>query len=251
MQRCGKSHRRHRVTKSQVESGNWKVTDCWVSRGQPAQTLPEYCERYKNCSLSKFMHEFRMAHGQEWGEWVENGFFVEGLTRSGFHFPSCFFHLSFGQASEHFSGSQYCGADNASLGVIVSMSRWPSPFFMRPPITPITHHPSPPPRKWFLLLVLQTELVVHTFHSNFHLAILSVWYIFSSPLPYRPPSRFFLFFFFAVLPPSQPTSSKSKLISSNQAHLSHVVRCQHFVAFPAMYTKNWLIKCKKSATCSV
>lgn len=116
-----------------------------------------------------------------------------------------------------------------------------------------THHPSPitAPRKWFLLLVLQTELVVHTFHSNFHLAILSVWYIFSSPLPYRPPSRFFLFFFFAVLPPSQPTSSKSKLISSNQAHLSHVVRCQHFVAFPAMYTKNWLIKCKKSATCSV
>lgn len=27
--------------------------------------------------------------------------------------------------------------------------------------------------EWFLLLQLQTELVVHTFHSNFHLAILS------------------------------------------------------------------------------
>lgn len=74
------------------------------------------------------------------------------------------------------------------------------PFFMRPPITPITHHPSPPPRKWFLLLVLQTELVVHTFHSNFHLAILSVWYIFSSPLPYRPPSRYFCFFFCRFAP---------------------------------------------------
>lgn len=179
---------------------------------------------------------------------MENGFFVEGLTRSGFHFPSCFFHLSFGQASEHFSGSQYCGADNASLGVIVSMSRWPSPFFMRPPITPIT--PITAPSKVVFAVGAANRIGSSYISQQFPFGHIVSLVHFFKPSSLSPALSLFLFFF-AVLPPSQPTSSKSKLISSNQAHLSHVVRCQHFVAFPAMYTKNWLIKCKKSATCSV
>lgn len=129
------------------------------------------------------------------------------------------------------SGSQYCGADNAILGVIVSMSRC---HFLRHRLPLASchfpHSTSNPSMctEWFLLLQLQTELVVHTFHSNFHLAILSGCrsspFVLSVHFPRffvdraRTESRLFLQF-----SDWQP-SGKSKLISCNQAHLSHVVR---------------------------
>jgi len=75
-------------------------------------------------------------------------FFWKGVARSGFHFPA-FFLLPFGSQALRWralSGSQYCGADNASLGVIVSMSRWPY-------LPPTFFTQTPGPRKWFLLLL--------------------------------------------------------------------------------------------------